>query len=69
MKRLVNQPTKRPTRKIWAVIIAAAIVGAARSVLDALFPEMKLGPQIEAIRPFIESGLIAAAGYFARDSA
>ena len=66
---LVNQPTAKPTRKMWAVLVAAALVGAVRAVLAVLLPDLDPGPVVEIVRPFVEGGLIWLAGYMARERA
>ena len=66
---LINQPGPKPTRKMWAVLIAAAIVGAVRAVLAVLLPDLDPGPAVEIVRPFIEGGLICLAGYMTRERA
>ncbi len=63
----INQPTKRPTRKVWAAMIAAAVVAAGRAALEVLAPDLDPGPIITMVQPLIEGALIAGAAYFARE--
>ncbi len=69
MTQLVNQPTARPTRKMNAVLIAAALVGAARSALTALYPDLDLGPVVTMVQPFVEAAVVWLAGYMTKERA
>jgi hypothetical protein len=60
------QPTAAPTRKMWAVIIAAFVVGGAKQVLGVVAPEIS-----EAIpaSDWIEPLAMILAGYFVKERA
>lgn len=61
---LIDQPSAAPSRKMWAVILAAFVVGGAKQVLAAFAPEVA-----EAIpaSDWIEPLAMILAGYFVRD--
>ena len=65
----INQPSAMPTRKMWAVMVAGLLVAGLRVTLGTLYPDIDMGPVIEAVRPIVESALIVAAGYFTKDNA
>jgi hypothetical protein len=63
---LIDQPTAAPSRKMWAVIIAAFVVGGAKQVLATFAPDIA-----EAIpaSDWIDPIAMILAGYFVRDRA
>lgn len=61
----VNQLTAKPTNKLTAAMVGAAVVETARSVSDALWPGLLDGPFWIAIYPLA----IFGAGYFIKDAA
>ena len=63
----VKQPSKKPTRKIVAVILASAITAAAQSAVDLFFPELESALLLEELRYWIQAGIIALAGYMTHD--
>ena len=61
---LIDQPTSAPSRKIWAVIIAAFVVGGAKQVLAVFAPELADAIPAGEWVPVIAGAL---AGYFTRE--
>ena len=66
---LKDQPSKAPTRKIWAVIASGVIVGGITGGLEAAFPGADFTQLVEQFRTEITVGLMVVAGYFTRDLA
>ena len=64
---LKTQPTKMPTRKIAAVIISGALLGAVQSGLDLLWPDHPFAPLMEQFDIWIQMGVMVAAGYMVKD--
>jgi hypothetical protein len=69
MSDLQNQPTAWPTRKLWAVIIAGMVVSGIRVALDEFMPGHQFEPLLLEAGPWLQTGLMAAAGYFTRNRA
>ena len=69
MTNLVNQPNGLPTRKIAAVIIAGAVVGALQSMFGLLWPDFAATELLEQVDVWVQAGVMVAAGYLARDRA
>jgi hypothetical protein len=71
MAELKNQPTAWPTRKLWAVILAGMVVSGFRSGLGEVSPGLaeQLEPLLVEAGPWLQTGLMAAAGYFTRNRA
>jgi hypothetical protein len=67
---LVNQPTKAPTRKLWAIGIAGCVVGVAFAMLSAFWPTHPLaeyqGPAVLWLAMMISQ---LTAGYQTRNRA
>lgn len=63
---LIDQPTAAPTRKMWAVIVAAFIVNGALGVLRQFAPE--IADAIPA-QQYIDMLMAVLAGYMVRDRA
>lgn len=68
MTKLVNQPTAKPTRKIWAGFIAAALVGACRGVTDLLWPELDLGAIYHEAELWLVAGIPVVVSYFTKEA-
>lgn len=66
---LKTQPSKMPTRKIAAVIVSGAVLGAAQAALDLLWPDHPFAPLMEQADIWIQMGVMALAGYMVRDRA
>lgn len=66
---LVNQPTKWPTRKLVAVIIAGAVTGALQSAGEVFLPDLPLTELLSQIDAWVQLGVMALAGYMTRDRA
>jgi hypothetical protein len=67
MSELKNQPTKFPTRKILAVIIAGALVGGLQSALQLLWPDHPFSPLMQDIDLWVQYGVMALAGYMTKE--
>ena len=61
---LIDQPTAAPTRKMWAVILAAFLVNGALGALRQFSPE--IADAIPA-QGMIDALAMIAAGYFVRE--
>lgn len=66
---LIDQPTKWPTRKLMAVIIAGAVTGALQSVAGAFLPDLPLTEMLAQVDTWVQLGVMTLAGYMARDRA
>ena len=66
---LKTQPSKMPTRKMWAVIVTGAVVGAATEALNTFVPGTNWQPFVEANSQYITALLMALAGYITKDAA
>lgn len=64
---LKTQPTKTPTRKMWAVILSGVIVGAIQGGLAAAFPEADFTTLVQEFGPWITAGVMSVAGYLTKD--
>lgn len=61
---LVDQPTAAPTRKMWAVILAAFLVNGLIGTAEYFFPDLTgLLPATE----WIDALAMIMAGYFVRE--
>jgi hypothetical protein len=69
MPDLKNQPTAWPTRKLWAVIIAGMIVSGIRAGLGEVWPDHPLEPFLVEMGPWLQTGIMALAGYMTRNKA
>ena len=69
MTKLVNQPSAWPTRKLWAVIIAGMAVSGIRAALSVLWPDHPFEPFLVELGPWIQTGVMALAGYMTRNEA
>lgn len=69
MADLVKQPTLSPTRKLWAVILTGALMGALNSAIAVFYP----GNSIEDVFPgasvWVSGALMSAAGYLTSNRA
>lgn len=63
---LINQPSKMPTRKLGAVIIATFFVYGGVAVIEAIIPD--LAGNLPAQR-WVEALIPILAGYFVRERA
>ena len=66
---LINQPSKMPTRKVMAVIVSGAVVGAGRAALDIVWPGHPLDAAFQEFGTVITAGILVAAGYMTKDRA
>ena len=64
---LMNQGSMWPTRKIAAVIISGAVVGAVQSALGLFWPDHSLHALLADIDIWVQAGVMAAFGYFVRE--
>lgn len=67
MTGLVNQPTKLPTRKIFAVIIAGAVVGGVQSALRMFWPDHPFEPIMADLDIWVQMAVMVFAGYFTKE--
>lgn len=65
---LINQPSRNPTRKLWAVIISGGILGAINAALTVAFPGTEFMYILDQLTPYLIGILMAIAGYFTRDA-
>lgn len=66
---LQDQPTRLPTRKILAVIVSGAVLGAVQSALNLLWPDHPFAPIMDQADIWIQAGVMALAGYMTRERA
>lgn len=69
MTRLIDQPTKLPTRKLLAVVIAGAVTGIAQSLLATFLPDFAAGALVDQLGIWVQTGVMVAAGYLTRERA
>lgn len=69
VKRLVNQPTLMPTRKLIAAMIAGAVAGIVTPFLTRLLPSADAARLIEGADMWIQYGAMVAAAYLTRNQA
>lgn len=65
--KLKNQATRRPARKIMAVIISGAILGGVEAGLNLLWPDHPFTPLMEQFGLWIQAGVMIAAGYLVKE--
>jgi len=66
---LKTQSTARPTRKMWAVILSGALVGALDASLRATYPGTDFSVIVSELSPLVYPVVMALAGYLTRDRA
>lgn len=66
---LVDQPTAEPTRKMWAVIIWGALLGAAQVALQILWPDHPFAETLNQFDVLLQAAVMALAGYMTREAA
>lgn len=66
---LMEQPSAMPTRKMWAVIIAGACIGAAQTALALLWPEHPFTAMFEIFDVLIQGAVMSLAGYYVLEKA
>lgn len=64
---LKNQPNKKPTRKVWAVIITGAILGGINAAIGIVVPDADYLPLLQEFSPYIIGIIMAISGYMTRD--
>lgn len=69
MAELKNQPTKFPTRKIMAVIVSGAILGAAQSALGLYWPDHPFAPYLQDVDIWLQGVVMILAGYLTKEEA
>jgi hypothetical protein len=67
MTEVEKQPTALPTRKILAVIVSGAVLGAVNSALDLFWPDHPLAVLMGDLDIWIQWGVMALAGYYTRE--
>ena len=65
--KLKTQSTNMPTRKMAAVIISGAVIGAAQAALSIFWPDHPFVPMIGQIDVWVQAIVMIAAGYIVRD--
>lgn len=66
---LVDQASAAPTRKLWAVIISGLVMSVLRSLLVTYLPDLPADDILLQIAPYVQVGVMAAAGYLTRNRA
>ena len=64
---LVNQPTKAPTRKMMAVMIAGIVTLVAQTALQTYFPDMKVAEFLKQLELIIQAIVMTGAGYVVKE--
>jgi hypothetical protein len=64
---LQTQPTRLPTRKITAVILSGAVMGALQSGLALVWPDHPFAPVMDQIDIWVQTAVMAAVGYMVRE--
>lgn len=64
---LVEQASRFPTRKIFAVIVSGMILGGVQSGLLLIWPDHPLTPFMEDVDIWLQGIVMIAAGYFTRE--
>jgi len=64
---LTTQPTKWPTRKIAAVIIAGAVTGGAQAALGIFAPDWPATEFLQQVDIAVQTGVMVLAGYFTKE--
>lgn len=67
MTKLVERASALPTRKILAVIISGALIGALQSGLNIFWPDHPFGVFMEELDIWIQAGVMVLAGYMTRE--
>ena len=65
---LINQANRLPTRKLLAVLVSGAIMGAAQSLLQLFWPDHPFAPYMQYVDIWLQGLVMVAAGYFTRES-
>lgn len=67
MMTLQNQPTAWPTRKIAAVLISGAILGAVQSGLQLFWPDHPFSELMTQFDVWIQTAVMFGFGYMVRE--
>ena len=67
MSNLVNRKNALPTRKILAVILSGAVIGALQAGLHIFWPDHPFGPLMEELDVWIQAGVMVVAGYMTKE--
>lgn len=67
MAELKTQTTKLPTRKILAVIVSGAVLGAGQSALKIFWPDHPFAPFLQDIDVWLQGVIMVLAGYLTKD--
>lgn len=68
-RRLVNQPTAMPTRKLMAAMIAGAVTGVVVPLLTRALPPSEAAQLLAGADAWIQYGSMVAAAYLTRNRA
>lgn len=66
-KVLVDQPSKMPTRKMIAMMIAFVVTNVVKGLLEMYFPDTDFTSFLLQFNVYIEAMIIFATGYFVRN--
>ena len=67
-KILIDQPSRWPTRKVWATIISGAITGAVISAIGVVWPDAPLDLLGGHIDQLVMGAVMAISAYMTRDA-
>lgn len=66
---LVNQTSKRPTRKITAMIISGMVIGVAQSLLRYFWPDHPFAPYVDDVDIWLQGAIMLGFGYMTKERA
>jgi hypothetical protein len=66
---LIDQPSRMPTRKIAAAIIAGMVTGALQTAVPMLWPDFPIVAFLEQVDIWVQGAAMTAAAYIVRDRA
>lgn len=69
MTRLIKQPSKMPTRKLAAAIVAGMLFGAIQTLANIYAPDIAESVLMSNIEVWVQGAVMVAAGYFTRERA
>jgi preprotein translocase subunit Sss1 len=64
---LVQQPTRKPTRKWVAMIIAGMVVGGVQTTLKIFWPGHPFEPLMDELGLYVQIFVVGAVGYITRN--
>lgn len=66
-KDLVKQRSWKPTRKVISGVIAGAIVGATKSIIDMVWPGHPFDPYFDSLAIWVAGAVAFVIMYFTKD--